>query len=566
MGTAALVIDGLIIVSYFAFIAGLGVYIGRRRKTNLEDYALGGRRLPWWAIMASIISAETSAATFIGTPAEGYKNRGLIYVQLAFGIILARIVVAFLFLKPFYNMRVYTVYDYLAIRFGPATKNYVSGLFLLMRTLASGVRLFVPSLVMVLAWRLFVHQQPVRYGQLESWQPYAVAIICLTLITFVYTAVGGIKAVIWTDVIQASVMFTAALVAIGSILWDLGDGSIRAGFSVLAQHVPEMTTTRGYFLTGFEHVEPGMSIGEILRGLFSTKYTLPSALFAYTIFCMGAYGTDQDMVQRMLTAPDYKRSRRSVIGAGLMDVPIFAAFAFIGVLLIAFYEQHPEMKPPKANDVFGAYILTVMPVVVRGFVLAGVFATAMGSLAAALNALATSLTNDWYIPYFARGKDPRHHVTMARVFTGLFAVLMVLVATTFAYANVKNPDLTIIPVALGVAGYILGPMLGVFLLGMLTRTRGNDRGNMLAVTMGLLTIFVVSGLAFQVANAILPTGWAIRAPIWKVEFTWFVLVGAVATFLVGVLFRTPREMVVSAAEKAQGSAFTRGGGPFPVGR
>jgi Na+/proline symporter len=258
------------------------------------------------------------------------------------------------------------------------------------------------------------------------------------------------------------------------------------------------------------------------------------------------------MVQRMLTASDYKRSRRSVIGAGLLDVPIFTVFAFIGVLLIAFYERHPELKPAKPNDVFGAYILTVMPVVVRGFVLAGVFATAMGSLAAALNALATSLTNDWYVPYIAPNREPRHYVTAARVATALFASLMVVVATAFAWLNVRNPDLTIIPLALGVAGYILGPMLGVFLLGMLTRTRGNDGGNMIAVTVGLITILFVSGLGFDILNAL----FQIEPPAWmpRVQFTWFVLVGAAATMAVGLFFRTPEQVVRAAALKAETGA------------
>ncbi len=547
MRSAALLIDGLIIVFYFALITGIGIYVGRRRKTGLEDYALGGRQLPWWAIMASIISAETSAATFIGAPAEGYKHRGLLYAQLAFGIILARITIAYLFLKPFYDHKVYTVYDYLAIRFGPKTKNYISGLFLLMRTLASGVRLFIPSLVMVLAWRLFVLHEPVRYGQLESWRPYAWAILILTVITCVYTAIGGIKAVIWTDCIQASVMFTGALVAIGSILWNLGDGSIARGFATLAERVPEMKTARGYYLTGFEQVTPGTPLLDVLKHLLGTQYTLVSALLAYTIFCIGAYGTDQDMAQRMLTARDYQRSRRSVIMAGIMDVPIFAAFAFIGVLLLAFYQGHPDLTPAKANDVFGAYILNVLPAGVRGFVLAGVFATAMGSLAAALNALATSLTNDWYIPYVAPQRSQTHYVTAARAFTALFAALMILIAVFFAYLNVRNPTMTIIPIALGIAGYILGPMLGIFLLGMLTRSRGSDAGNMLAVTLGLLGVLIASGRHVDLANLIAGHQRYV-VPDWmpRIEFTWYVLVGAGITFLTGCLFRTPREVIDAA--------------------
>jgi SSS family solute:Na+ symporter len=554
MGTGALLTDGLIIVLYFVVITAVGLYMGRREQ-NLEDYALGGRRVPWWAVMASIIAAETSAATFMGAPAEGFVTRGLTYVQLTMGVILGRILVGHIFLKPYYTYRVYTVYDFLAVRFGPCSKNYVSVLFLIMRVLASGVRLYVPSLVMVLAWRLFVQREEVQYRQLDSWVPYAWAIGLLTVVTCVYTMLGGIKAVIWTDLIQATLMFSSAVVAIVTLLYHVGGGSLVGGFHVLAQHVPEMTRPEGYFLTGFEGAHAAGGWWAIVKHILENKYTLPAALIATTALNMAAFGTDQDMVQRMLTASDYKRARRSLVTAALMDVPIATAFTFIGVLLIAFYAQNPALKPAKANDVFGVYILSAMPVVVRGFVLAGVFATAMGSLSAALNALATSLTNDWYLPYIARRRGGSHDVAAARLFTGVFAVLMVVIAVAFAYVNVRNPRITIIPVALGIAGYILGPMLGIFLLGMLTRTRGSDRGNMLAVTVGLLAILTLSGRLFDAIDYFRP-GAPTSFPSWlpKIEFTWYALVGALATLIVGVLFCTKKSIPLPLREEAEGGS------------
>src|SRR4029079_4850826 len=154
----ALAIDGLIVLIYFVGIVSLGLYAGRsggrsggRREKSLHDFALGGRRVPWWAVMASIIAAETSAATFLWTPGEGYKAHSIAYAQLVVGLILGRILVGYVFLKPYYQYKVYTVYDYLAVRFGTLSKNYVAGLFLVMRTLASGARVFVPTIVMVLA-------------------------------------------------------------------------------------------------------------------------------------------------------------------------------------------------------------------------------------------------------------------------------------------------------------------------------------------------------------------------------------------------------------------------------
>jgi len=216
---ASLLIDGGIVLVYFIGITALGLYMGRREK-SLRDFALGGRRMPWWAVMASIIAAETSAATFLGVPGEGYINKSFVYVQLVLGLILGRFVVGHVFLRPYYSYKVYTVYDYLGVRFGPATKAYVSALFLFMRTLASGTRLFIPSLVMVLGYRMFVSGHPVRFGQeaVTTAGPYLAAIVILTIVTCLYTAIGGIKAVIWTDVIQAGLMFGGAVIAIGTLL------------------------------------------------------------------------------------------------------------------------------------------------------------------------------------------------------------------------------------------------------------------------------------------------------------------------------------------------------------
>jgi SSS family transporter len=536
-----LLIDGSIILIYFAGITALGLYMGRREK-SLHDFALGGRNVPWWAVMASIIAAETSAATFLGAPGEGYEKRTLAYVQLVIGVIIGRVLVGFVFLKPYYTYKVYTVYDYLGVRFGPATKNYVSALFLVMRTLASGTRLFVPSLVMVLAWRMFTGGKEIQFSQqaVSTVAPYLIAIIALTILTCIYTTMGGIKAVIWTDVIQATLMFGSALIAIATLLNHIG------GFSALGRAVPEMKTVQGYFLTGLENKNvASMSFWQLTKTILESDYTIFSAVIATTLSTMGYFGTDQDMVQRMLTAETYKRSRRSLITAALMDVPIAAAFTFIGILLYVYYQQDPAFKPVANADVFGSYILNVMPPVVRGLVLAGVFATAMGSLSAALNALATSATNDWYIPYVARGRDESHYVSAARVFTAVFAILMIMIAGLFALAKVRDPSIRIIPVVLGISGFIIGPMLGVFLIGMFTKRRGSDLGNMIAISLGLMATVYLGGLIEMIGIRAIPP------PPIKVAFTWFALIGAAVVFVVGVLFPTPQPVLDDAERRAE---------------
>ena len=560
MGGNGLLVDGVIILLYFVAITTIGLYMGRR-ETSLNDFALGGRRVPWWAVMASIIAAETSAATFLGAPGEGYSKKSLAYVQLVLGLIIGRFIVGHVFLKPYFAYKVYTVYDYLGVRFGPLTKGYVSALFLFMRTLASGTRLFIPSLVMVLAYRMFVAGGQVDFSQqaVTTVGPYLVAIIVLTIITCLYTAVGGIKAVIWTDVIQACLMFGGALIAIGTLLHHVG------GLGEVVRAVPQLTTHEGYFLHGFEasavaqwqarHQLSAMGVWDYVKMILASDYTLFSALIGATLGNMAAFGTDQDMVQRMLTAETHKKARRSLITAAFMDLPIASAFVFIGILLFAYYQQDSTYKPAATADVFGSYILNVMPVGIRGLVLAGIFATAMGSFSAALNALATGATNDWYLRW-VRGRSEAHYVKAARWFTVLFAVLMIVIAGAFAYAKVTHPDLRIIPVVLGIAGFILGPMLGVFLIGMFTERRGSDAGNIIAISAGLVATVIAGKLDVMIVNGVaslfgLDGTFQRPASIPEVSFTWWATIGALVVFCVGVLFRTPARVLESAVRHAE---------------
>lgn len=516
-------VDLGIILLYFAGISAIGLTMGRREE-SLKGFALAGRQIPWWAVMASIIAAETSAATYLGAPGEGFAKKSLAYVQLTMGVVLGRWVVANIFLKPYYDYKVYTVYDYLAVRFGPQSKRIVSALFLVMRTLASGSRLFIPSLVMVLAWKLFVEQQgkAISFQPVTTVGPYLLAIGVLVLITALYTTQGGIKAVIWTDVVQACIMFGSAIASVVYLLNQIG------GWTALTAAIPAMTRLDGYFVTGFEGTGD-LGVSGIIKHIFTGDYTIFSAVFGATMLNMAMFGTDQDMVQRMLTAETHQKAKRSLLCAAFLDIPIAALFTFIGILLFVYYQQDPRFMPKSNADIFSSYILNVLPVGLRGLVLAGVFATAMGSLSAALNALATSATNDWYGPFLVRsGKySERSAMVAARWFTAIFSVLMFIVAGIFACMKVSDPNIRIIPIVLGIASYIVGPMLGVFLIGMLTTHRGSDRGNAIAVFAGLLTTGFLG--YFQL-----------------VSFTWFALIGASVVMAIGVCFRTPAAAVALA--------------------
>src|SRR5215510_308002 len=219
---ARLAIDTAVLFLYFVLIISIGLYMGRKEE-NLKDFALGGRQIPWWAILASLIAAETSAGTFFGTPGEGFTHRNYTYLQLALGTILARILVSYIFIKPYYDYKVYSIYEYLTVRFGVPTKNAASAVFMITRLLASGARLYFAAIALALAYEMIRGVPP---GQRETLLIYVCACVAIVILTAIYTTLGGIKAVIWTDLIQASIMIGSALIAVG-LLYSAIPGSWR---------------------------------------------------------------------------------------------------------------------------------------------------------------------------------------------------------------------------------------------------------------------------------------------------------------------------------------------------
>src|ERR1043165_2392037 len=215
-----LAIDIGVLLLYFVIIIFIGLRMGRK-EDNLEDFALGGRRIPWWAVLASLIAAETSAGTFFGTPGEGFALRNYTYIQLAFGTILARILVSYIFIKPYYDYKVYSIYEYLTVRFGVPTKNAASAIFLFTRVLASGARLYAAAIAFVLVYEMV---RGVRPGQTETLLIYIGATIAVVVLTAIYTTLGGIKAVVWTDFIQASIMIGSALTALALLYFAIPGG------------------------------------------------------------------------------------------------------------------------------------------------------------------------------------------------------------------------------------------------------------------------------------------------------------------------------------------------------
>src|SRR3954465_3411039 len=215
-----LVIDCAVLLLYFIVIISIGLYMGRKEE-SLKDFALGGRRIPWWAVFASLIAAETSAGTFFGTPGEGFSHRNYTYLQLAFGTILGRILVSYIFIKPYYDYKVYSIYEYLTARFGVGSKNAASAVFMVTRLLASGARLYVAAIALALAYEMITGVRP---NQSQTLYIYVGATVVIVVLTAIYTTLGGIKAVIWTDLIQASIMIGSALIALGLLYSSLPGG------------------------------------------------------------------------------------------------------------------------------------------------------------------------------------------------------------------------------------------------------------------------------------------------------------------------------------------------------
>src|SRR6266403_157856 len=287
---ARLAIDSGVLLLYFVVIIGIGLFMGRKER-DLADFALGRRQIAWWAILGSLIAAEPSAGTFFGAPGEGFTFRNYTYLQLALGTILARILVSYIFIKPYYDYKVYSIYEYLTVRFGVGTKNAASAVFIITRLLASGARLYFAAIALALAYEMISGTRP---NQTQTLVIYVSACIAIVILTAIYTTLGGIKAVVWTDFIQASIMMGSALVALALLYSAIPGGwqeivDRHGGFSV-----------SDFITTGLDPAKHGW---EKWKGMFAIEYTIFAGLIGSTFMTMSTHGTDQDMVQRMLTAP-----------------------------------------------------------------------------------------------------------------------------------------------------------------------------------------------------------------------------------------------------------------------
>lgn len=520
-------IDGLVLLAYFAAIIGVGLS-QRSKSGSVEGFSLGDRQIAWWAVLASILAAEISAATFLGAPGEGFAKRNWTYAQLAIGTVLARIFVGFVFIPIYYRHGVVSIYEFLGTRFGPLTRRLASATFLLTRVLAMGTRLYVSAIIVVLAVAMFRGGKEVTPD--EKFWLYAGAVVFVTLLTAVYTTVGGIRAVIWTDFIQVGVLVASLAFTIPFLL-----GKIDGGWAAIAAQIKPPVF--------FDTVPPldGETTGAWLTRMFSMEYTIYAAFIGSTFVTMATHGIDQDTVQRMLTAKNRKQSAFATILSGVVDLPIVSAFILIGLLLSIYYSTNaPADLPKEGREVFPYFILHEMKPGLRGLVAAGILATAMGSLSTALNALATSFARDFAFPYMEKSGipvDQKRQVAVLRWSTVLFSFFIVVVGVGTAHFMAKNPTERIIPLVLGILGFTFGSLLGLFLIGLLTKRRGSDLGNALAVFAGIVAVLWASGVPhkfFPIPELL---------PKFTLAFPWRITLGTLVTFGVAALFSTPQRGV-----------------------
>lgn len=469
-------LDICVLVAYFLVLSAIGWH-SRSREHNAEDLLIGNRQIPWWAVLLSVLGTEISALTFVGVPAFAYSGNWT-YLQVTLGAIGGRYLVSRYFVPAYYRHGVVSIYQFLLLRYGPWTRNCAVLVFLYTRLMMSGVRLYAGSLVLQAAFGISATH----------------AVAGLATIGLVFCAVGGIRAVVWTEVVQVSVMFLGALCALIFLWIHLPSGHV---FPEGATQILDL------------RIDP------------SLEFCLLAAILGTTLTNTAIFGTDYDMVQRMLTARDGKQSARAVLGSGLAEIPIALLFLSIGTLLRAYYQVHPDPQlPSSAKEVFGYFIVTQLPAGLVGLLIAAVISVVLSTYESALTALAGSFVVDFYRPTVRPGRSDEHYLRVTRWTTLGFAILLALVA----YHSQQVDE--ILKFGLEIGTYTYGSLLAVFALALARSEEtpaGHDRGTaLLAIPLSILVVLWVKTHS-------------------QLAFPWFVGLGATVGTLVILLYPTKRQ-------------------------
>lgn len=491
-------LDWGIVAVYLVAVMAIGIVAGRRQGTT-ADYFLAARSAPLWAVVGSIIATEVSAATLIAVPTSGYA-RGFVYLQTTLGAVLSRLLLGWLFIGVFYKANVTTVYEFLGRRYGPGARTAAAGVFLFGRLFASGVRLFIAA---------------VAFHALTG-VPLQAAILVAGLAAVVYGTIGGLAADIWTDVIQA-VVFLGTGILIAVILLTRIGGPVEAWTAaVAADRTTAVVADFRVWTWAF----------------WANPYTLLGAVVGSCTLGLATHGTDQENVQRMLACKTNAQARRSVVLAGLCDLPVAALFVGIGVLLHVFYAGHPHAYAVEGKDVLVTFVRHELPVGFSGLLVAALFAAAMSSIDSTLNAMSASLVTDFYRPWWRPGRDERHYLRAAQGFSLLAGCALVAVASGAAVYHAGRPATPLIDLALGVMNLFYGSLLGAFLLGLFTR-----RGTSASIAWGMAAgVATTASLEFALGPLVQACGGPAGL---RLGWTWLIVAGTLATVAVGGAVRSP---------------------------
>jgi SSS family transporter len=465
-------LDYAIIIFYLIGITTFGKIIGGKQKT-VKDYFIGSKEVPWWVISFSIVAAETSTLTFISIPGLAYLTN-LNFLQLTFGYLIGRIIVAQFFLPSYYKGELSTAYSYIQKRFGNKTRSLASVTFLFTRTAADGVRLFATAIPLY----LMLNISPM------------IAIVIIAMVALLYTFTGGLKGVIWVDAIQMFIYIGGALLA-GIYLISNISGNIGELLSST-----EISSKLSIFNFGFDK---GIS------GFFSQPYSLLSGLIGGAFLSMSSHGTDQLIVQRLLAAKSLNESKKALITTGVIIIFQFALFLFVGVLLYAYY----GLLNIKSDEIFSKFIIEVLPSGIKGIIIAGLFAAALSTLAGSITSLSSSVMLDLYLP-FKKSIDEKKNLLYSKLLTIFWAVMLIFSAFIF-----MESSKAVVEVALSIASFTYGGLLGTFLLGL-----SNKKIQQNHAIVGFISAIVI--MSFVIIFKV-------------VAWTWFILIGVFVTLLVGNL-------------------------------
>jgi len=485
-------IDVFLIVFYLLGITIFGLRFRKSGDTglnskpdkSLKNYFLANNTVPWWAITLSIVSAETSTLTIISIPGVAFAG-DFGFLQIVLGYMIGRIVVALIFLPKYFQGAMITAYQLIDQRFGSTLHNVTAALFLLTRAAAEGVRIFAISIVVGIA--------------IGTDDTLSIAII--SFLTLLYTFDGGMAAVIWTDVIQMSIYIGGTLIAVVTLGTHVSGGWSR---------IHEVAAAAGRFhLFNFAFN-------------FTQSYTFWAGLLGGSFLTMASHGTDQLMVQRLLSARNLRESRVALLSSGVIIVLQFTLFLLIGAGLSVYYELHPQTFI-SADRIFPTFIVQQMPIGIAGLLIAAILAAAMSNLSAALNSLSSTTVVDFYMHLRPRAND-RERMFISRASTVWWAIVLFAIAVYSVHTGGKGH---VVETGLSIASVAYGCLLGVFLLGTLTRFATQT-----GAIIGMICGFAVNlALWLQPKAIFFKSGFTIP----KVAFTWYVLFGALVTVAIGSL-------------------------------